>query len=327
LERTSQTIDAFAASLRHTQEGDVFPSPDDKTLRARPILVARDGRAIVADPGYFADKAAVGPLFIASEGRGRAANPLFDAFGRAFQDYVGALLRRMYPRSPGLIDRSHAQPRGRDRAGNVVELGDAHVVAGQDLIIFEAKATWLRADTLDRADDAYECHLDEKYAAPDSPASQPRGVTQLARAIAKLESGEWVADDDLSGITTVYPVLLTHDVAFRAPVHSHHLAQRFLEALAPGDVLASRALHYGRLWVTPLTVMTIDDLELLEASVESFALHDVLRAYAKASPDRLWSFYDFLCRSRYRRQIRRGRVPAEHARKVLGHISQLLSAH
>lgn len=41
-------------------------------------------------------------------------------------------------------------------------------------------------------------------------------------------------------------------------------------------------MRKGRITVAPLTVMPIDDLELLESSTKNFGLTDLLQAYADA---------------------------------------------
>jgi hypothetical protein len=60
---------------------------DLKALRQRLILRASDGRAIIIDPVFYAEKATVGPLFFLAAGLAKGnANELFGAFGEALRD-------------------------------------------------------------------------------------------------------------------------------------------------------------------------------------------------------------------------------------------------
>jgi hypothetical protein len=113
-------------------------------------------------------------------------------------------------------------------------------------------------------------------------------VGQLARAITKLASGEWAPiTEDFTRVKQLSPVLLVHDPLLDAPVHGKFLAAEFAVALAPEEVERTGRMRKGRFWVVPLIVMTIDDLEALETSIEHFSLHDLLRDYSAACSDRV----------------------------------------
>ncbi len=50
--------------------------------------------------------------------------------------------------------------------------------------------------------------------------------------------------------------------------------------------------------MAPLTVMTIDDLEILESSLREFSLCDLLKDYSHECPDRYLSLHNFMASSR-----------------------------
>jgi hypothetical protein len=114
LQLESQTSDELRAAL-HDSPQDGAPPPAYRPLRVRPILRVPDGRAIIMDPVFYAEKAAVGPLFVVSEGADRRTSAvLFGAFGRAFESYAGDLLRSMYLKpAAGLVDRLTLKPQAR----------------------------------------------------------------------------------------------------------------------------------------------------------------------------------------------------------------------
>jgi hypothetical protein len=59
--------------------------------------------------------------------------------------------------------------------------------------------------------------------------------------------------------------------------------------------------------VAPLTIITIQDLENLERSIEGFGFIDMLRDYDRECPDRMRSLHNFLAFSGYAGKI----VPSE----------------
>jgi hypothetical protein len=320
--------DALWGSERVTRWEDASRY-DYKPLRRRPILRASDGRAIIMDPVFYAERASVGPLFLISEGAPRArGNEVFSAFGHAFEAYAGSLLRGMYPvPGPGLVDRLCCDVQGKDRVGRPVQIADACLNDVTKAILFEMKAVWVRDDVV--LDDDYERYLDhlrDKYGVRTGGQGgrSIKGVGQLARTITNLASGEWTPlTEDFTRVKHLYPVLLVHDPLLDSPVHGKFLAAEFAAALAPEEVGPIGTMRKGRFWVAPLIVMTIDDLEALETSIEHFSLHDLLRDYAAAHSDRVVSLHNYLSTSEYCRNLYYSRATASNTLEVLRRTGRL----
>jgi hypothetical protein len=155
---------------------------------------------------------------------------------------------------------------------------------------------------------AYLAHLRERYGVAESEKGGQRikGVGQLARTIDRLATGKWRARDfDPTRVNRILPVLLVHDIHLEAAVHPHFLAQEFVAALVPAAGISGWGeMMVGSLQVGHLSVLTVDDIEMLETSTERFSLLECLREYAAASPDRMTSFYNFLVTSRFRDHLR-----------------------
>jgi hypothetical protein len=94
------------------------------------------------------------------------------------------------------------------------------------------------------------------------------------------------------------------DVLLGAPGFGHFVASAFDEALGP-DERPIRSEHVkGPVRVAAPIVITIEDLELLEVSIEHFGFRDSLVDYSEACPDRMTSFHEFLASSwKYSGQI------------------------
>jgi hypothetical protein len=300
-----------------------------KALRRRPILRASDGRAIIIEPVFYAERASVGPLFLIIEGVSQAnSNQVFSAFGHAFEEYIWSLMRRMYPiPSFGLVDRLCCDMQGRDRAGQSVQIADACLNEVTEAVLFEMKAVWIRDDVIwDDDSEQYLEHLRDRYGVrmKDYGVRSTKGVGQLARTITKLANGEWVPlTQDFTMVQRLYPVLLVHDPWLDAPVHGHFLAAEFAAVLLPDEVLRTGEMRKGRFLVAPLIVMTIDDLESMETSIEHFSFHNLLRDYSAACIDRVASLHNYMVASEYRTRIYYSRSMGSNTLEALEKTRQL----
>lgn len=322
----SQTPDELSRALWGSR---TVATPNDAgrydfgPLRRRPIVRSTDARAIIVDPVFYAERGAVGPLFYALQGMDSGqANQIFAAFGQAFEAYAGEILRRVFPEQPPPLARRLVWNLiGRDGEGREVQLADACLNNVKELVLFEIKAAWVRDDiVVDEEPDRYLDHLREKYGVHGGPECRAsvKGVGQLARTISRLAGGEWRATgQELAEARRVYPVLVVHDQFVDAPVHSHFLATEFARCLQPDGTWANGDLQKGPFSVLPLIVMTIDDLESLETSLEHFGLCDLLRDYSAACRDRIVSLHNFVAASHYGTMIYYSRGVARKSLEIL----------
>ncbi len=107
--------------------------------------------------------------------------------------------------------------------------------------------------------------------------------------------GEWLGHHNIfADINVLYPVLVVHDMRLDAPALGHFLENDFRSLLG--------SIPDGK-HVRPLTVMTIQDLENLEASVNAFSFVDLLGDYSRECPDRMRSLHNFIAFSSYGTKI------------------------
>lgn len=93
----------------------------------------------------------------------------------------------------------------------------------------------------------------------------------------------------------MYPVLTVFDVRMAAPGSGQFLNHEFRALLG--------ALPAG-VFVHPLIVMTVADLEYLVSGVETPSLQEFLRAYSSADPERLSSIHNFIAGSAFLNKVR-----------------------
>jgi len=289
------------------------------TIRNHPVVRTLDGRAIILDPVFLAEHACVGPLFLLARSRGKSkVNILFQSFGDAFESYVGGLVQDRYPNGVGLVRRSFLNVT-LTRDGQQVGQIDAAILLDQDaLCIIEAKAVFIRDDTLDD-NHAYIEAVGKKYgASPDGRGERLQGVGQLARAAASLAAGDLGPElpDEIRSALVLYPVLLVHDRNLDAPGTAEYLAQEFQRQLAP-DQRIGGCVQKGRLRVALPIVLTVDDFEWLQASLENFSLVDFLREFSSSAPTRNASIRDFAFQSRFNTNLRNPQAQWDVAMKML----------
>jgi hypothetical protein len=276
-------------------------------LRSKPILRVRGERGVIIDQVFMAERATAGPLFHLVAADRRRANDWFARFGDAFEAYVMEGMQQAFGPSSGPLQRFFPKAIADAPQNQQVELTDAVLLDANDAVFFEIKAVWMSERTPQTAEspEKFLAGIRKRYSTTERTATKEQrlsGVGQLGRALRRLASSEWVARDlCIRRIQRIYPVLLVHDAYLDAAVHSQFLAQELTEDLSDGHKQPEWApMKCGSLTVQHLVVLTIDEWELVENSLERISFADCLRDYDRQCPDRLTSFRDFLLTSRYR---------------------------
>jgi len=263
---------------------------DYRPLRERPILRSADGRMILIDPIFAAEKCSVGPLFhVLPKGM---ANLLFENFGKAFEQYIGEVLERTFPAAPGLVSPLARNTRGRGAAGDQFEI-DATLNYVTDLVLFEIKAVWGReSDLAPERSDALLDLLRRRFSVTGDGV---KGVGQLARVVEAIVERRWLGPmNEFAAVQRIFPVIVVHDRLLGSPGFGAFVLDEFRKAL--GGLVPTRPAEFscGQLNIIAPIVLTAEDLELLEVSVERSGLRDLLTEYSRSSPDRMSPFSAYL---------------------------------
>lgn len=272
------------------------PPLHDRALRARPFFITSDERIMLMDPVFFMDKMMDGPLFTLLQSGSGKAEYFFHEFGHAFEAFVHEYLKNLYP-ATAFSDRLSCpllrEPKGGEHEPQ--EITDACLDYGEEMVLFEIKATFLRQEKIIGCDnEEYVSMLRERYVMTSK--GEAKGVTQLANAIARLESGEYqAAGRDFSIVKKIYPVLLVHDELVDSLMHAYFFANEFTKALKQDEILPNGFLRKGKFLIAAITLMTVEDLENLEFLIRrrGFSLKDALEKYTAMYPDRRETFHNF----------------------------------
>ena len=307
----SQTVDELKPALwgnttASNLDNSAIPDFNYLPIREKPIFRTKDGRAIILDPVFYAEKMTVGPLFLLPREKREEA---FTCFGKAFEDYVCSILGRMFPDLSGVTNkRLTCNISGKDQDGQVFEI-DACLNDLTEVVLFEVKTGFIREENI--LDDDYERFLKElrkKYVeGPDGN----KGIGQLVRLIQILASKKWLGENqEFDQVKRIYPVIVVHDSLVSAPVYGQFFASEFLRLLIPNTITQVGECTKRELNITLPIVITINDLENLETSIEHFGFRDLLSDYSKSCPDRVESLHNFIASSRYKKHMYHNRHTA-----------------
>jgi len=261
----AQTIQELKAAV---WGNSYIERPSLRPIRQKPILCLPDDNAIVLDPLFHIEKAMVGPLFMLT----RQVKDLLVHFGDAFERYAQNILRIMYPKDLLVGDDLKIMTREGE-----IEIADACLINAEKLLLFEMKAVWVRDDKVSDPDpEEYFNELRQKY------GKDGKAADQMARAVNRLITGQWIINGhNIQDIRRIYPVLIAYDPLLNTRGHSWFFRSDFRHALEPDGILADSKITMvkGQWEVAPPTIVTIDILEDLEASVKNFDLVDLLEDY------------------------------------------------
>lgn len=329
--RESQSVDELKRAFwsdRADANDESVATRGFAPITAKPFLRDAEGRLILLDACSFTGRAAAGPVFDLIRSGRADARKWMPAFGLAFEDYCNGILRRIYPEQSDLLAKRFIPNPAAMASRNRVELADAVLLGPTSAALVEAKAVWLRDDSADPRLDgaAYRKVVRDKYAKRKNASDGERrvlGVAQLARSITALADGTWVPCDlELSAPKRIVPVLIAYDSTLNAVGHSQLFADEFAYLLAPErEANDWRDMRCGEIVVAHLVVMTVDELELLETSSETFSIMDCLEDYSRACTDRMLSFHNYLVRSPYRQRLRSNQALLDRAMRLLEDVS------
>lgn len=310
----------WLSTMREGASEETAPPFDYRPLRERPILRSADGRMILIDPVFAAEKCAVGPLFHVLPLTN--ANRLFETFGKAFEQYAGETLERTFPAAPGLVSPLSRNIEGLSTAGERFEI-DAVLNYVTDLVLFEVKAVWGReSDLSPERSGALLSLLRNRFSVTEDAV---KGVGQLARIIVAIVERRWLGPmDGFADAQRVFPIIVVHDRLLGSPGFGAFIVEEFRNALGPHSVARHGEFHRGQITILAPIVLTAEDLELLEVSVERSGFRDLLAEYSRFSPDRMSPFSTYLAEISASKRVFANRALAGTSMNVLTYAKERL---
>ena len=318
LKSQAQTVSELRCALWHdSRDVNEYVPFKFRTIRDKPILLSDDQKCgVVIDPLIFAESMTAGPLFTLLR-HGHNYGDFFNRFGKAFERYACAILERMYPTSL-LSTRLKTDVEGKTRSGNKLQI-DAYLNNITDVIIFEMKCCFLSEERI--AEDDTECflsYLKERYV--ETKESEMKGVAQLAKLVRYISEGEWLGlKNELSKVVRIFPVLVVNDNYLDVGLLGNFLAKEFAAFFGESVTGSADGFLIKRASVKHLILLTVDDLESLEKSIENLALQQLFESYSQEQPERLMSLHNYIIDSSvYADKIRHNLEMVQLAKKLVG---------
>lgn len=266
LEIVLATISVSIAELKSKiqSETDTDPRYDLVALRSRPLLKVEEGKLLPADLAFVLEKCHTGVQWtIHDKLPKKRRDTVFKAWGILFEEYVHWLLEGMNTALPIKYIRVPKWKNTKD------ESFDGILLQGEVLMPAEYKGGFLsRGARYSGNSGTLLAEVDKKFAT---------GCDQLADKIAALFTEEStvrkkIDELPLNHFRSIVPVLVLQDHIFRVPFLNWYLNLQFQKRLGRYQFPAS-------IFIRPLTVVTIHDLESMVHSAEGgnfdfiYALH------------------------------------------------------
>ncbi|MDD5054720.1 MAG: hypothetical protein PHZ00_00455 [Candidatus Peribacteraceae bacterium] len=279
---------------------------DARVMLDRPILRIRDGRGIILDSLFFAERAAAGPIFIIRKKLKKPAQELIGYYGAAFEDYTHFFFKKIYCARVNKLGVEMSRPQ---QSGDV----DIGLKLDRQLAILEIKASFLNLNVIYGTDNAaYLEELRKKYV-------NTWGAEQLATAIKNLSTDVSVNGIAPRDLDRIFPILFVRDPHLDSALHPWFLAREFKTKLQPDQDTGRGDMAKGRLSIPNLITMTMDELLALEDSIHrGIPFHKLLSDYTLEHRDRLISLNDFLALDpRYKKRIYKYKIVGRHMHKLI----------
>ena len=255
--------------------------------RKYPLVKISENQILCMDIGFLLDKLQTGIFWIILEQLNKIEKSEGDNFiaswGEVFARYTSSILKSGIDAQTPSIEKYIISPKYVQK--EETECTDIAVCGDDTLILLECKAAVLRADT------KFSGNFDKFYAELKgkiiigSDTEGPKGVKQLCNAIKSLihsdeSKRQRVEEIDISKVKKIYPVLVLSDRIFSVLCMNWLLNSEFRDMMDGVNLM-------GHVKVMPLTVLTIEDIELLEPYLRNRPFHVHLNEWiAQFNPEK-----------------------------------------
>jgi len=255
--------------------------------RKYPLVKVSENRILCMDLGFLLDKLQTGVFWTILEQLNKIekseGSNFIASWGEVFARYTSSILKGGIDAQAPSIEKCIINPKYVHK--EETECTDIAVCGNDTLILLECKAAVLRAETKFSGDfDKFYAELKEKIII-GSDTEGAKGVKQLCNAIKSLThldetKRQRVKEIDISKVKKIYPVLVLSDRIFSVPCMNWLLNSEF-------QAMMNEVNMIEHVEVMPLTVLTIEDIELLEPYLSNRPFHAHLEQWiAQFNPEK-----------------------------------------
>ena len=318
LQHTCVSIDELTHGLEAEEKCSI---PNEfRFWRKFPLVKSRDNKVFPIDISFLRDKLDTGVFWIIrdqlEEGKEGKGADIIGLWGEVFEDYAASMVQRgIEARRQSRIETCIIKPKYDRR--EEAECTDIAVHGSETLILLECKAPVLTAQTKFSNNFSDFRHGIRR--------NVMKGIKQLSNAIQRLghanESERWdVQGIDMSTIKTIYPVLVLSDRTFSLLFMNRVFNLEFQR-------LKQCFLLRRNLEVMPLTVLTIDELEILEPYLRDTPFYAHLDKWLQVrDSNESYPFTEYL-HSLMDKELRENTYIDQKWERIFSEIKAYFSAH
>lgn len=271
-------VSASPATLSKSFSSRDWGPLDMTWFRDKPVCMLKKSVYVAIDTRFLAEKLESGIFWRAHNSleKQKDKERLHNYWGRTFENYMNWLLSQACRNSQNRFYASPKYPNGE-------EVCDAIITCGSNAVFIEYKGSTFTAESKYKGDlTALAEEIKENLVGTES---RRKGIGQLANSILTVfnkEAPVEVTDLDLSGVTTIFPLLVTRDGIGGCWGISHYLQMQ-------ADKFFNRRKLRPRT-VTPIFCMSTEGIEALSGYLQNKLMTDILECWYKNDPGLHWSF-------------------------------------
>ena len=273
-----EDVSAFPATLATRFLSRNWGPSDMTWFRDKPVCRLKGDILVALDAKYLSEKLDSGIFWRVHNSlpSHKDKERLHNYWGIAFENYMNWLLGEACRNSQ---NRFYPSP----RYENGEEICDAIVICGSDAVFLEYKGSTFTAESKYKGDlTELAAEIADNLIGTET---KRKGIRQLANAILNVfdkQTPAALADIDLSGISAIFPVLVTRDDIGGCWGISHYLQMK------AGSFFNKRKVRPKI--VTPLFCLSSEGIEGLSAYLRDEHFSQLLHGWYSKDPGLYWSF-------------------------------------
>lgn len=251
------------------------------TFRKYPLVNINE-KFICIDLNFVIDKISSGLFWLINDNLPKEQRDKFHSdWGFIFEEYIKSIFKRYFAE-----DKYYFNPKY-DNSDD--EVADTIYIDKENLVLFEHKFTVLSSKAKYEEDTNYLIEeIESKFI--QNKKGEWKGIGQIANNINKLFSknkSKSCRRIDTTKIKHIFPVLIVNENILNSPFSNYILNEKFKS-------LINYSLLIDELEIMPLSVIYIEDFEILKSLISKYNLIEIISKRFKEDSNLDHSFSDYL---------------------------------
>ena len=251
------------------------------TFRKYPLVNIKE-KFFCLDLNFVNDKLSLGLFWLIHDNlQNELKNKYHSDWGFLFEEYIKSIFKRYFPEN-----KYHFNPK---YSNSEDEVADTIYIEKENLVLFEYKFTVL-SSRAKYEEDINDLIKEIKRKFMKNEKGEWKGIGQLANNINKLFSKNmkvFCAKIDKKKIKRIFPILIVNESILNSRYSNFILNEEFKSLINYSQLI-------DELEIMPLSVITIEDFEILNSLISKYDFVDLISKRFKEDPNLDNSFSDYL---------------------------------